>query len=254
VVVQRTASLRETVGELQAFSYTVSHDMRSPLRSMQGFAQCLLEDYSDKLDERGIGFLQQIMRSAIRLDRLVQDVLSYSSVLHSKCAMGPVDLDRLMRDIIQTYPNGNKAHFQIQGTLPYVLGNEAFLTQCFSNLLGNAAKFVAPGTTPRIEIGAEIPESGKRAEHDEKAGASTLSRSDAGMVRIWVKDNGIGIAPENHKRIFSMLERIHSAKEYEGTGIGLAIVRKAVEHMGAQVGFESELGKGSRFWIQLQRG
>src|ERR1044071_4898276 len=152
VVVERTAALREPVGELQAFSYAVSHDMRSPLRSMQGFAQCLLEDYSGKLDERGVNFLQQIMRSAIRLDRLVQDVLSYSSVLHSKCVMGPVDLNRLMLDIIQTYPNGNRAQFQIQGILPKVLGNEAFLTQCFSNLLGNAAKFVAPGTTPQIQI------------------------------------------------------------------------------------------------------
>jgi signal transduction histidine kinase len=228
--------------------------MRSPLRSVQGFAQCLLDDYSGKLEERGVNFLQQIMRSAIRLDRLVQDVLSYSSVLHSKCVMGPVDLNRLMLDIIQTYPNGNRAQFQIQGILPKVLGNEAFLTQCFSNLLGNAAKFVAPGTTPQIQIGAEIPESPKDTACKETADASTPPRSGAATVRIWIKDNGIGISPENHKRIFRMLERIHSAKEYEGTGIGLAIVRKAAEHMGAQVGFESELGKGSRFWIQLQKG
>jgi signal transduction histidine kinase len=254
LVGERTAALQETIGELQAFSYSVSHDMRSPLRSMQGFAQFLLEDYSGKLDERGVNFLQQIMRSANRLDRLIQDVLSYSSVLHSKVRMGPVDLDRLMRDIIQTYPNGNKAHFHIQEKLPEVLGNEAFLTQCFSNLLANAAKFVDPGTIPRIEIGAETCESAKRETRGETADASTLPHSAPAMVRILIKDNGIGIAPENHKRIFRMFERIHPAHEYEGTGMGLAIVRKAVERMGAKIGFESELGKGSRFWIQLKKG
>ena len=254
VVVERTATLRQTVGELQAFSYSVSHDMRAPLRAMRGFAQRLLDDYSSKLDERGVNHLQQIMRSAQRLDHLIQDVLSYSSVLHAKGLMGPVDLDGLMRDIIATYPNGQKAEFHIQGKLPKVLGNEAFLTQCFSNLLGNASKFVEPGTRPRIEIGAETQESVKRVAGEETADASTLPHSDAATVRIWIKDNGIGIARENHERIFRMFERIHPANEYEGTGIGLAIVRKAAERMGAKAGFESELGKGSRFWIQLRKG
>jgi len=254
VVVERTASLRETVGELQAFSYSVSHDMRAPLRAMQGFAQCLLDDYSSKLDERGVSYLQQIMRSALRLDHLIQDVLSYSRVLHAQGVMGPVDLDGLMRDIIATYPNGKKAEFHIQGKLPKVLGNEAFLTQCFSNLLGNASKFVEPGTVPRIEIGAETHEGAKRAVREQTADLSTLPTFDAAMVRIWIKDNGIGIAPENSERIFRMFERVNAADEYEGTGIGLAIVRKAVERMGAHVGFESELGEGSRFWIQLQKG
>jgi len=228
--------------------------MRAPLRAMQGFAQCLLDDYSSKLDERGVNHLQQIMRSALRLDHLIQDVLSYSKVLHAKGQMGPVDLDGLMRDIIATYPNGQKAVFHIQGKLPKVLGNEAFLTQCFSNLLGNASKFVEPGTIPHIEIGAETHESVKPVAREQTAGASTLPRSGAATVRIWIKDNGIGISPENHERIFRMFERIHPAKDYEGTGIGLAIVRKAAERMGAQVGFESELGKGSRFWMQLQKG
>src|SRR4030095_216752 len=135
VVLERTATLRETVGELQAFANCVAHDMRAPLRSMQGFAQCLLDDYSSKLDERGVSHLQQIMRSALRLDHLIQNVLSYSKVLHAKVVMGPVDLDGLMRDIIATYPNGRKAEFHIREKLPKVLGNEALLTQCFSNLL-----------------------------------------------------------------------------------------------------------------------
>ena len=233
LVVERTAKLQETVAELQAFSYSISHDMRAPLRSMQGFAQILVDDYGSKLDEPGVNHLQRIVRSARRLDLLIQDVLSYSKVLHAEGLMQPVDLDGLMRDIIAIYPDGHKAEFHIQGKLPTVQGNEAFLAQCFSNLLGNASKFVEPGTIPRIEIGAEDREQP--------------------LVRVWIKDNGIGIAPENHRRVFRMFERINLAAEYEGTGIGLTIVRKAAERMGAQVGFESELGKGSRFWIQLQK-
>ncbi len=234
LVGERTAKLQETVAELQAFSYSVSHDLRAPLRSMRGFAQILVDDYGSKLDEQGASYLQQIIRSSSRLDRLIQDVLSYSKVLHAKGLVRPVDLDGLVRDMIATYPNGRKAEFHIQGKLPTVSGNEAFLTQCFSNLLGNASKFVTEGTIPRVEIHAEDRE--------------------PSMVRVWIEDNGIGIAPEDHERVFRMFERVNLATEYEGTGIGLTIVRKAAERMGAQVGFESELGKGSRFWIQFQKG
>jgi signal transduction histidine kinase len=112
------------------------------------------------------------------------------------------------------------------------LGNEALLTQCISNLLSNALKFVPSGTSPRVRIRAE----------DVHAG-----------FRLWFEDNGIDIAPKDHVRIFRMFERIHPLSQYEGTGIGLTIVRKASERMGAKVGFESELGKASRFWIELAK-
>jgi PAS domain S-box-containing protein len=235
VVAERTAQLRETIGELEGFSYSVSHDMRAPLRAMQSYAQFLADEYRSKLDETGVNYLNQIMRSAVRLDRLIQDVLSYTRVLHLPLPMEPVDLDRLVRDIIETYPNGQpiKPVIQIIGKLPTVVGNEALLTQCVSNLLSNGAKFVAPGTTPHLEISAEV--------------------TDESAVRVWFKDNGIGIAPEHHLRIFRLFERIHATSEFEGTGIGLTIVRKAIERMGAQVGFESELGKGSQFWIQFRK-
>ena len=149
--------------------------------------------------------------------------------------MGPVDLGGLVRDIIETLPEGQpiKPEIQIQGTLPKVVGNEALLAQCVSNLLSNGVKFVAPGTTPHVEISAE--------------------EIDNSSIRVWFKDNGIGMAPEDHQRIFRLFERIHPATEYEGTGIGLTIVRKAIERMGAEIGFESELGQGSKFWIQLKK-
>jgi PAS domain S-box-containing protein len=235
VVAERTVELRETIGELEGFSYSVSHDMRAPLRAMQSFAQFLMDEYQGKLDETGVNYLHQIMRSAVRLDQLIQDVLSYTRILHAELPMDPVDLDRLVRDIVEIFPNGRpiKPEIQIKGMLPKVMGNEALLAQCVSNLLSNGAKFIAPGTTPHLEVSAEALE-------------------DA-SIRVWFKDNGIGIASENHERIFRLFERIHPVTEYEGTGIGLTIVRKAIERMGAQVGFESELGKGSNFWIQLAR-
>jgi signal transduction histidine kinase len=210
--------------------------MRAPLRAMQGFSQFLMEEYGSRLDEQGLYYLRQIMRSAVRLDRLIQDVLSYTRVLHAKVPMERVDLDRLVRDVIETFPNGQpvKPEIQIEGALPHVMGNPALLAQCVSNLLTNGAKFVSPGATPRLKVSAEA--------------------LDDASIRVWIKDNGIGIAPENHERIFRLFERIHAPEEYEGTGIGLTIVRKAAERMGAQVGFESELGKGSRFWIQLKKG
>jgi PAS domain S-box-containing protein len=253
LVAERTAALREKVGELEAFSYTVAHDMRAPLRAMQGFAQFLLDDYRSKLDGQGINYLEQIRRSAVRLDHLVQDVLNISSVRHVTNVMEPVDLDRLVRDIIQTYPDGHKTEIQIQGKLPKVFGIEACLTQCFSNLLSNAAKFVSPGTTPHIEVRAEYRICADPQTLTEAPQRSMPSGHSNATVRIWIEDNGIGIAPENHERVFRMFERINPAKEYGGTGIGLAIVRKAAQRMGAQLGFESELGKGSRFWIQLQK-
>ena len=236
LVQERTAELRKAIHELQGFSYSVSHDMRAPLRAMQGFAQFLVEEYSSKLDEQGVEYLHQIMRSAVRLDRLIQDVLSYTKILHGNLPMERVDLDRLVRDIVATFPNGQpiKPEIRIRDALPPVLGNQALLAQCVSNLLNNGAKFVSPGTTPRLEVWAEAIE--------------------GDSVRVWFKDNGIGVAEENHERIFRLFERIHPSTEYEGTGIGLTIVRKAIDRMGAEVGFESKLGQGSNFWIQLKKG
>lgn len=236
VVAERTRKLCETIGELEGFSYSVSHDMRAPLRAMQSYAQFLMNEYGGKFDQQGVNYLDQIMRSAVRLDRLIQDVLSYTRVLHHALPMESVNLDRLVRDIVESFPNGQpiKPRFEIKGKLPCVIGNEALLAQCVSNLLSNGVKFVAPGTAPCVKISAE--------------------QAPDGSVRVWFKDNGIGIAPANHQRIFRLFERIHPATKYEGTGIGLTIVRKAAERMGARLGFDSNLGQGCSFWIQLKKG
>ncbi|HUR45363.1 MAG TPA: PAS domain S-box protein [Candidatus Saccharimonadales bacterium] len=234
-VQERTRKLMEALAELEAYSYSVAHDMRAPLRGMQGFAEVLLEDYSSQLDATAQQYLRRISNSAERMDRLIQDVLSYSKIIGGELRLESVDTGNLLRDIIQTYSNLQtpKVEIKLEGKLPTVMANLAALTQVFSNLLGNAAKFVAPGVTPKINVRAE-------------------DRGD--RVRLWFEDNGIGIDASGQKRIFGLFERLHRPDTYEGTGLGLAIVRKAVERMGGEVGVISEGGHGSRFWIELLKG
>jgi signal transduction histidine kinase len=166
------------------------------------------------------------------MDQLITDALSYSHAVRTDLQLAPIDPARLLRGMIESYPvfQEPNAHIRIDSNLPAVLANEAGLTQCFSNLLGNAVKFVAPGTVPEVKI---------RAEGNE------------GCVRLWFEDNGIGIPEAMKDRVFDMFQR--ASKEYEGTGIGLALVRKVSERMGGNVGVESEPGRGSRFWLELKR-
>lgn len=231
-VAERTAKLREIIAELEAFSYSIAHDMRAPLRSLQGFSEVLLSDHAENLDPEGRSYLQRIAKSAGRMDKLITDVLSYSRVVRGEWPMEPVDVAELLRGIADTYPMlvSETVDIVMEGEFPWVLGNEAMLMQVFSNLLGNAVKFVPSGVKPQIRIWAEPAD---------------------GHVRLFIRDNGIGIPPEEHARIFGIFHQV--GKKYQGTGIGLAIVKKAVERMNGKVGLESELGRGTTFWIEVQR-
>lgn len=231
LVAQRTARLTETITDLEAFSYSITHDMRAPLRSMQNFAMILDEELGGSLAPEHKNYLGRIMSSAARLDKLIRDVLAFSRVLQSELELEQIDADRLIREIVGSYPDFQppKARIEIAGPIPMVLANEAALTQCISNLLGNAIKFVKPGTQPEIEIRAE-----KRD----------------GRVRISFRDNGIGIAPEHRERIFHLFQRVD--RKVEGTGIGLSIVRKTVGRMGGEVSVSSEPGRGSVFTLELR--
>jgi signal transduction histidine kinase len=231
-VAERTAKLTETVSELESFSYSISHDMRAPLRAMQGYSDLVLEDYGKNLGPEGKDYLQRIVRASRRMDALIQDILTYSRVARADMNLEEIDLKRLTDEIIQQSPafQPPNADVQTSGSFPLVHGHDASLTQVLSNLIGNSVKFVAPGQKPIVRIRCEPIN---------------------GCVRVWVEDNGIGIAPQHLGRIFSIFERVHGSSSYEGTGIGLSIVRKAVERMGGKVGVESELGRGSRFWFEL---
>jgi PAS domain S-box-containing protein len=229
-VAERTARLHQSVVELEALSYTIVHDMRAPLRCMQNFSQLIIEECGEQLSTTGKDYLRRIISAAQRMDRLILDVLSYSRLARGEVHLQEVNFEQVLRGIIETYPpfQAPNATIYIDGPLPSVTGNEALLTQCIANLLGNAVKFVAPEVHPRVKIWVE--ESG-------------------GMARFWFEDNGVGIPADAHEKIFGMFERLN--QNYEGTGIGLAIVRKAAERMGGKVGVESEVSQGSRFWLQL---
>jgi signal transduction histidine kinase len=228
---ERTAKLQETIAELEAFSYTVSHDLRAPLRAMQGYADALLEEESGALSERGKQFLGRIQRASSRLDLLVRDVLAYSKVAKGEIRLQPVALATLVEDILRSYPEfSEKAVISVDQPLPFVIAHEAYLTQCISNVLGNAIKFVAPGVRPAIRVSAE---------------------TRGGKVRLDFRDNGIGIDPEHHGRIFQLFGRVYSDNAFPGTGIGLAIVKKAIERMGGAVGVDGQPEGGSRFWFML---
>jgi signal transduction histidine kinase len=231
-VQERTARLQETISELEAFSYSVSHDLRAPLRAMEGYSQFLLEDFSEKLGESGRDYAKRIASAASRLDQLVQDILTYSRVSRGHFQPRLIDLEELIDNVIQTYPplHASNARIQIKRPLHKVLGHESSLTQCLSNLLGNAVKFVPKNARPKVRV---------RTEQQD------------GTVRIWIEDNGIGIPEEHQSRIFNMFEKAPHPELYEGTGIGLAIVRKAVERMGGEIGVFSEVGRGTQFWIDL---
>jgi PAS domain S-box-containing protein len=233
LVAQRTTRLQDTIGELEAFSYSVSHDMRAPLRAMQGYAKALLADYGDRLDAEAKHYLDRIFRAANRLDLLVQDVLAYSRVAKGEIELRPVNIERLIEDIIAAHPEFQppKSRIVVEQPLHRVIGHEAYLTQCVTNLLGNAVKFVPANATPQIRI------------HNERLN---------GKVRLWFEDNGIGIDPAHHERIFQIFGQVYPEKKYGGTGIGLAIVRKAVQRMNGEVGVESSIDKGSRFWLTLK--
>ncbi|MEX2381596.1 MAG: PAS domain-containing sensor histidine kinase [Opitutales bacterium] len=234
LVQERTATLEETNAQLEAFCYTIAHDLRAPLRAQQGFASILLEDYGQRLDRTGRDHLERIAAAAGRLDLLVTDLLSYARFSRTEMNLDAVNLKELIGEVC------NEMEFELskgilhQGLLDFnVLAHEISLKAAVSNLLSNALKFTDLNMTPTILVEAE--------ERNE-------------WIRLWVKDNGIGIAPGNCDQIFRVFYSLHKAGRYPGTGVGLAIVRKAVERMGGRVGVESVEGVGSDFWIDLRRG
>jgi signal transduction histidine kinase len=236
IVGERTQQLSETVAELESFCYSLSHDMRAPLRAIYSFTEMTLEEGKNQLNEECSDYLRRSLRAAQRLDRLIQDVLSYTRVSKQEIKTETVDVDELIRQLIEERPELQRpqADVQIEGHLAPMLGHEASLTQCLTNLLSNAVKFVPRGTHPRVRI------------YTEPSGADE--------IRLWIIDNGIGIDSASQRRLFQMFQRIHTGDEYKGTGLGLAIVRKSVERMAGKVGIESSPGQGSRFWVQFPKG
>ncbi len=231
-VEERTRDLKQTIAELETFSYTVSHDLRSPLRAMQGFAQALIEEYGDKLDAEGREYLKRISSAAVRLDQLIQDVLTFTRIGRTSINIQPVSLDDVVDEVLRTFAEVQKPHAKVtvQNPLDRVLASRPLLVQSISNLLGNAVKFVPAKASALIRVWTE--------RHGSK-------------VKLFVEDNGIGIPENLMSKIFEPFQRGHPGAGYEGTGMGLALVRKAMHRMNGDVGVESKVGHGSKFWLEL---
>jgi PAS domain S-box-containing protein len=232
----RTAKLREATSELEHMSYSMIHDMRAPLRAMRTFSQMLWSECEECHRPPASDYVNRITESAHRLDQLLTDALNYNQLVRENPLITNVDLGGLLRGMIESYPNLQfpKADIKLEFDGLMVLGNESLLTQCFGNLLDNAVKFVAPGVKPRVRIWAED------SDIDEQP-----------ATVIFIKDNGIGIEKNEQEKIFDLFQRLHAEREYPGTGIGLAIVRKSVERMNGRVSVESHPGKGTCFCVKL---
>ena len=226
----RIAEREQTNAELEAFSYSVSHDLRAPIRAITGFAEALKEDYGQNLDSTAHEYLQQVLDGAARMNRLVEDLLNYSRLSRVEIGLHPTKVaDAVGKAAKQVDPAAGSVACEVPPAA-WVIAHEPTLVQLLYNLINNGLKFHSPDVEPRVVV--------RYAEH-------------GGFGRISVTDNGIGIAPQHQDRVFKVFERLHGIEDYPGTGIGLAIVKRGAERMSGRVGLESELGKGSTFWIEL---
>lgn len=229
----RVAALTTANFELESFNYSIAHDLRAPLRAMTGFSKALLQDETANLSATGLDYARRIATSAKFMDSLLLDMLTYSRMTKAEITPTLLSLDEPVQELLGLLEKEIKdagVAIEVEGPLGAVFAHPSTLKQVLSNLVCNALKFVAPERSPLLKI--------------------FTTRQD-GVVRIWVQDNGIGIAPEHHERIFGLFNRLPEAQKYPGTGVGLALVRKGAERMGGRAGVESSPGQGSRFWIEL---
>ncbi len=268
---ERTARLDETVTQLEGFSYTVAHDLRAPIRTFKGYTEILLEDFAGEFPEKAREYLERMKRAAIGMDLLTRDLLQFSKISRQQISAEPINVNDLLKEIVTHTPALQEPGvLTIESPLHPVIGNRTMLQQCLSNLLDNAAKFVRAEHPARITVRSEfraaspgpaMPASLPLPFQDPTPNVSpapspaiSVERpkyNDEARVRIYVQDNGIGIASEHHRQVFGIFERIQGASKFEGTGIGLAIVARAAQRMNGRCGVDSSLGHGSSFWIEL---
>lgn len=225
--------LEETVAEQESFAYSISHDLRAPLITITSFAKLLTQERANSIDAEAREILQRIERAGNRLDELLCSLLDYSRISRAQMAIEEVDLNDVIQDLLiqhHGYIKDRKTQIEFPSGLPRVRGSQQLLSQALSNLLTNALKYTPKDVPPVVRIDAS---------------------QQGNKVLITVADEGIGIAPRHHDRIFRIFERLHGQSAYPGTGIGLALVRRAVERMNGRIWVESDLGKGSRFFIEL---
>jgi ligand-binding sensor domain-containing protein/signal transduction histidine kinase len=237
-VIERTTELQKSTielkainKELEAFSYTVSHDLRAPLRAINGYSKILEDNYASKLDNDGVGFLNAIGNNSKKMGELIDDLLSFSKLGRTEMTTSEIDMSILVKSVIEeeTIGNSNEIEFMVKELLPSK-GTQTLLKQVWINLISNAIKYSKHKPKPSIEIGSYYKDN---------------------LVVYYVKDNGAGFDMQYYDKLFGVFQRLHSQDEFEGTGIGLAIVQKIINRHNGTVWAESKLGEGSCFYFSL---
>jgi signal transduction histidine kinase len=232
-VARRTAELEVANKELEAFSYSVSHDLRAPLRAMDGFSQAVIEDYGPQLPAEGQRYLQTIRAGAQRMGLLIDDLLTFSRLSRLPLRKQPVDMAKLVRDTVSELDSersGRQVEMHV-GELPSSHGDSALLKQVWVNLLSNALKYTRKRTPAIVEIGCA---------------------RDNGEAVYFVRDNGTGFDMQYSHKLFGVFQRLHRADEFEGTGVGLAIVQRVVHRHGGRVWSEAAIDRGATFYFTLE--
>jgi light-regulated signal transduction histidine kinase (bacteriophytochrome) len=229
---RRTRELEVTNKDLESFTYSVSHDLRAPVRHILGFTQ-LLQGSADALDQTQRRYLEHIVDSTDRLGKLIDDLLALSRVGKAEIQMGPVNLDRVVQEALKelsSQTNGRQVTWKI-GPLPTVYGDRSLLHAVFSNLISNALKFTRTVAEPCIEVGCQI--------------------GDKNEAVVFVRDNGVGFDMKYVHKLFGVFQRLHSAEEFEGTGIGLASVQRTIHRHGGRIWAEGKVGEGATFYFSV---
>jgi PAS domain S-box-containing protein len=234
-VAERTADLSEAYRESQSFAHAVAHDLRAPLRAIEGFSHLLMESCGDKLDATERGYIVRVRRGALQMASLIEGLLAYSRMEHREVLLGRIDLGSMLSELVEEAEERTRscgARIEVQVPAVEVRGDREGLGVVFRNLIENALKFTRHGVPPLIQIGARL---------------------DEDSVVVWVRDNGIGFDQDYHDKIFEIFQRLHGRDEYEGTGIGLALARKAMQRMGGRIWAESRAGAGATFFVEVPR-
>lgn len=230
---ERTLQLENANRELELFSYSVSHDLRAPLRAIQGFAEIIARRYRDSLNEEGRRYFDYIVTASEQMNQLIVDLLDYARLGRRRIGLEAIPMSSILAEVIESLaPQIEQTHAQIHiaDNLPTVLGDDTLLRQIFANLLENALVYHVPGNAPIVSV---------------------TCTPEPGCAIIRVTDNGIGIPAEFQEKIFNIFQRLHSPEQYPGTGIGLAIVRRSVELLNGMVWVESGANEGSTFYVKL---
>ena len=247
-----TARLEATNKELEAFSYSISHDLRAPLRHIDGFVILLQKHLAGTLDDKGRRYLQTIAESAKQMGRLIDDLLAFSRTGRAEMRQTPVNLNELVSEVLRDLPPGTESRDIVWklGPLPEVRADPAMLRQVVVNLIDNAVKYTRPRKEARIEVGTLTPPLSRGPVAPSVAAGDRRGDSEEQIV-IFVKDNGVGFDMQYAHKLFGVFQRLHSAGEFEGTGIGLANVRSIIDRHGGRVWAKGEVERGATFFFSL---